>query len=206
MQKDSVADIELNLKKKARRRLVGAIALVLLMIILLPILLKDRAPVTSQDKVKITLNSDAEKAVDANSLSQAKTTDFDSKVVPDEASSASQEITLPKQASTAAESPDVTEQTAAKQAPTEKMPEHLEHSKSEAIKAESANGVFFVQIGAFTDINKVKELQAKLSELGYKSKTEKVKTPKGDLIRLKSQVFSSRNEAAIALQNIKDAG
>lgn len=41
MQKDQV-DQGLSFKKRARRRLVGAIALVLLMVIILPMVLEDR--------------------------------------------------------------------------------------------------------------------------------------------------------------------
>lgn len=46
---------ELNLKKRARRRLVGAIALVLLMVIVLPQVLQDRAAHTQQETIKITM-------------------------------------------------------------------------------------------------------------------------------------------------------
>ena len=60
MQKDSAADIELNLKKKARRRLVGAIALVILMIIVLPLLLEDRSAVVSHEDVKISIQNERE--------------------------------------------------------------------------------------------------------------------------------------------------
>jgi len=45
-----------------------------------------------------------------------------------------------------------------------------------------------------------------LTSLGYKSQTEKINTDKGQKIRLRTQVFGDRNDAAIALQNIKDAG
>lgn len=46
----------LNLKKRARRRLVGAIALVLLMIIILPRILEDRAALAPQEAIKITMS------------------------------------------------------------------------------------------------------------------------------------------------------
>jgi len=58
----------------------------------------------------------------------------------------------------------------------------------------------------FSEVANVRQLQSKLSSLGYQSKTEKISTPKGEKIRLRSQVFNSRNDAAIALQNIKEAG
>lgn len=45
----------LILKKRARRRLVGAIALVLLMVIVLPQVLQDRAAMSQQGAIKITM-------------------------------------------------------------------------------------------------------------------------------------------------------
>ena len=54
MQKDANNDQELSFKKRARRRLVGAIALVLLMIIVLPMILKDRTLVQPKEEITIT--------------------------------------------------------------------------------------------------------------------------------------------------------
>ena len=70
----------------------------------------------------------------------------------------------------------------------------------------SRRGTVGVQVGVFSDAANVKQLQTKLTGLGYKSKTEKINTDKGQKIRLRTQVFGDRNDAAIALQNIKDAG
>ena len=76
-----------------------------------------------------------------------------------------------------------------------------------ADKSKASTGTkFYVQIGVFSDEGNVKQLQAKLSDLGYQSQTEKIDTAKGKKIRLRTQLLGERNEAAIALQNIKDAG
>lgn len=55
MPPDLPNEQELNLKKRARRRLVGAIALVLLMVIILPQVLQDRAAISQQNGIKITM-------------------------------------------------------------------------------------------------------------------------------------------------------
>lgn len=55
MARDALTDIELHLKKTARRRLVGAITLVVVMLIVLPFVLKDRAIDLSQEDVQITV-------------------------------------------------------------------------------------------------------------------------------------------------------
>lgn len=59
-------DEVLSLKKRARRRLVGAIAMVLLMIIALPMVLQDRASLAPQDAIKITMPETHENVIDAN--------------------------------------------------------------------------------------------------------------------------------------------
>ena len=54
MQKDQ-SDLGLIFKKRARRRLVGAIALVLLMVILLPIVLEDRTQTGMEQDIAIVM-------------------------------------------------------------------------------------------------------------------------------------------------------
>lgn len=204
MQKAPSSDQELNLKKRARRRLVGAIALVSLMIIVLPMILKDRSATQPQDKITITLPSEQV---------QAEASDFDSNIVPTEpsittlpelaepevAKPESEVATLDPEAATSKKIPGVTMPVVKPEVPTS-TPAPTVKSSTEA------NRKYHVQIGVFSDAANVKQLQAKLSDLGYKSQTEKIDTDKGKKIRLRTQVFGDRNEAAIALENIKDAG
>ena len=194
MQKAPSNDQELNIKKRARRRLVGAIALVLLMVIVLPMILKDRSATQPQDQITITLPSEQ---------MQAEASDFDSNIVPTEPSI----TTLPEVAEpeSGAATPDL-EASASKALPTTK-PEEPTSTPTPTVKSSTeANRQYHVQIGVFSDAANVKQLQAKLSDLGYKSQTEKIDTDKGKKIRLRTQVFGDRNEAAIALEIIKDAG
>lgn len=208
MQKAPSSDQELNLKKRARRRLVGAIALVLLMIIVLPMVLKDRSATQPQDQITITLPSEQIESEQA----QAEASDFDSSIVPTEPSI----NTLPELAESKVAEPEVAEPESEAATPdseasaSKKTPEvTLPTAKPEAPAVKSsteANRQYHVQIGVFSDAANVKQLQTKLSDLGYKSQTEKIDTDKGKKIRLRTQVFGDRNEAAIALENIKDAG
>lgn len=55
MARDALTENELLLKKTARRRLVGAVTLVILMLIILPFVLKDRVVDSSQENVEITV-------------------------------------------------------------------------------------------------------------------------------------------------------
>ena len=210
MQKD-VNDQELTLKKRARRRLVGAIALVLLMIIVLPMILKDRTNKQPADEVTITLNNNQKPQI----LPEAS--DFDSNVIPSsEADSGSQQIeNKSEEYSESPDSTNVDDPEAANSkavdlennqlATAQTVPKPSETPKTD-IKKNATGSKFYVQIGVFSDEANVKKLQAKLTDLGYKSQTEKIDTPKGKKIRLRTQLLGERNDAAIALQNIKDAG
>lgn len=191
MQRDtSASDQELILKKRARRRLVGAIALVVLMVTVLPMVLKDRSQEKAEDHVKINLPGDIV-SPEPPQLANEAMSDFNSSVTSGEAV---QETAPQEQENTQhAQSDTATPQPVAESAEVAK-PQPVEGKK------------FYVQVGVFSDAGNVKRLQAKLDELGYSSVTEKVNTPAGQKIRLKTQVFADRNEAAIALQNIKDAG
>lgn len=210
MQKESAAEIELSLKKKARRRLVGAIALVLLMVILLPILLKDRTAIAPQEQVEITItDASGLPKIETPELEapQASPNDFDSNVVSSEPSAPAVVVakTAPPEPTPQAKpaSPSQTDKPAA--VPPKKESLLKAPMQSEA-KSTAEQSRFFVQVGVFSDPNNVKQLQAKLTSIGYSSKTEKVSTPKGEKIRLKTQIFNSRNDAALALQKIKEAG
>ncbi len=191
MQKDAPNDQELTLKKRARRRLVGAIALVLLMIIVLPIILKDQAITAPAEEVTITLSNQNQSPEPSAAIS-----DFDSNVVPAEIAPLNTESVINEPATQVEQAP-------AKPVAEEKIA--LVQPKP-AEKKVVNSPKFYVQIGVFSDEANVKQLQAKLTDLGYSSQTEKIDTAKGKKIRLRTHLLGERNEAAIALQNIKDAG
>jgi DedD protein len=180
---------ELSLKKRARRRLVGALALVLLMVIFLPMLLKNpAAPTASDEDVRITLTQE--------SATETASEEFASESLP----------AKPIIETAPVETPVVAEK---KQPEDLKIVAKSEPKTSEASESTTNNASvqkFYVQIGVFSEMPNVKQLQSKLTDLGYSSSTEKINTDKGAKIRLRTKTFDNRNEAAIALENIKDAG
>lgn len=209
MQKEQV-DQELSFKKRARRRLVGAIALVLLMVIILPMLLEDRSKKAQEEDVEIIMPNEQPLDLEASDALDADSDiDFDESVVQsaDAGKSSSNEsavsevVELPKPErakSTTTANKEPVEQADDKKAMTEEKPN--------AKKETAISDKFYVQIGVFSDPSNVKKLQVKLNELGYKSLTEKITTDSGVKTRLRTESFTGRNEAAIALENIKDAG
>ena len=221
---EQLSDQEIQFKKRARRRLVGAIALVLLMITLLPMLLDDRAVKTPQQEIAITIPSQ-------------DGSDFTSKIVPVDSNPASskqpeantkpepvvplaqplEKSQVPKVQSskTIAAKPVNESHTAA----VEQMPGASESKKeipikataeksasAEAEKSMAETGTFSVQIGVFSDAAKVKKMQQNLQDLGYKSYTEKLSTSTGEKIRLRAGPFTAKSDAEDALSKIKDAG
>jgi DedD protein len=208
---------ELILKKRARRRLVGAVALVLLMVIVLPMILKDRTAPDAQDSIKI-------------SMPETKTDDFNSTVIPLDGavdkpkpeegtavSDAPADLIEPDKSETQTEvkpaekvaTVKATEKPVVK--PLEKAQEKPAESKKPepakvAVVAPAKNESFTVQIGVFSDSANVKQLQDKLKQAGYSSHTEKLSTPKGEKIRLRAGNFNSRPDAEAALSKIKQAG
>ena len=207
MPPNQPSDQELQFKKRARRRLVGAVALVLLMITVLPMILDDRADQAPQQDIEITIPSQ-------------EGADFTSKIVPLDPQEAAETqvaevpLEVPQQAVGAvpaqpeagvADSANAEAAKAEPPAPDAKL-KAVENKPADVKSTEADGSTFFVQIGVYSDAGNVKKLQDKLQAHGYKSFTEKVATSKGEKIRLRAGPFNSRFEAETALAKIKDSG
>ncbi len=248
-------DQELVLKKRARRRLVGAIALVLLMVIILPRILQDRAALAPQEAVKISMPEVNAFKLHEVAISSAPSSDLiiaeahpvdlvpSAEVVIPETSSVSEvgkdiKVDNGQQASIAKSSleskkiesvgvvnapelkkaaPKVIEAKAAeaKLAETKSTePKAIEPKATEAkikepkvaeAKPQKHDGNFTIQVGVFSDIANVKQLQEKLKKAGLDSRRETINTEKGEKIRLKAGNFASRQAALSALAKLQSA-
>ncbi|MFZ9642681.1 MAG: SPOR domain-containing protein [Candidatus Methylopumilus sp.] len=195
----SQGEQEIQFKKRARRRLVGAVALVLLMIVLLPMLLQDKAAQAPREDVVISIPSqDTQlKAKDGDEMGKAEA------VAP----------TADTQAPTA--NPSVADsQTAVNSAstneakPAEPVPaaQELQAPKKEEDKTDTATGNYYIQIGVFSDADRVKLIQAKLTERGLKSRVDLIDTSKGKKTRLRVGLFTTKKDAETALLKVKSLG
>lgn len=197
MPPDLPNEQELILKKRARRRLVGAVALVLLMIIILPRILQDRANLAPQEAIKIT-------------MPEQQTDTYSSSVVPmvPEGDSAPEVAVNPQVAEVANEASEAKIETEKPVVKVEKqvVAKVVEPKVTSANDQSKTTDSFTVQVGVYSDIANVKQLQEKLKQAGYTSRTEKVSTPNGEKIRLRAGKFPSRQEAANALTKIQAAG
>ncbi|CAN5180201.1 hypothetical protein BH09PSE6_BH09PSE6_13360 [soil metagenome] len=73
-------------------------------------------------------------------------------------------------------------------------------------KSAAAAGKFYVQVGAFANVDGVKELQARLRKAGVETYTEKLKTAKGEHLRVRAGPYAGRPEAEQMLGKVKDVG
>lgn len=206
-----LSDEELQLRKRARRRLIGAIALVTAVAVVLPMVLDSEPRPVGQDvNIKIP-------APDSGV--------FTSKVAPGtpvpQLKPAPQLQTAPatagKPSETAAVAAAATEPTTAvaekekvlpaEKPPAAKAPAKTVTSKEPASKtAKAPNGQFVVQVAALSDAAKAKQMRQHISEAGIKSYTEVVKTVKGDVTRVRAGPFATREAAEKVQKQLKAIG
>lgn len=226
---------ELSLKKRARRRLVGAIALVFLMVIILPRILQDRVALAPQEVIKISMPAvvviKTAKAIEDNLMPVEAA--IKSEPQPQIDLAASEEVVMPD-ASVATKLPVIADKhqvddskktnVAKNEQETKKLPEKstdanrteakasepkVVEAKSVEVKAveikslQKNEGNFTIQVGVFSDMTNVKQLQTKLKQAGLNSRTERITTPKGEKIRLRAGSFSSRQDAAYGLTKMQ---
>lgn len=202
MATEKLSEQEIQLRKRARRRLVGAIALVLLMVTVLPMVLDDREAPLPQPEVAISIPSQEGE-------------EFSSRIVPvaPQSEPATTVAEMPESVSEEAKAiaPEKASVKDSAPPPVSSKPEKSEPAMAEkpdaaeSVKMEAGAG-HSVQIGVYSDAGNVKRLQEKLSSMGFKSYTENLDTQKGSKIRLRVGPFSDRAEAEKALDALKTAG
>lgn len=205
-----ISDEELQLRKRARRRLIGAIVLVTVVVVALPMVLDSEPKPVSQD-IDIRIPSPDSGA-------------FKSKVVPvapaPQARPPEQQLPEPARPQTAtgntpdasapsAEKPEAKTQ-AGSGAPASK-PSGAEPRKTtspppaERIAA-APGGRFAVQVVALSDGAKAREMQQRIAGAGIQSYTEIVKTATGDVTRVRAGPFETREDAEKAQRALKELG
>lgn len=209
MVKQIITDEELVLKRQARRRLVGAIVLTILVVVLLPMLLDKEPPAPMPD---IELNiPDKDKAgefvpkmvlppLSANSaVVQTASAPVIAPLLDN--SRPASAVVLPKvEAKPVADvKPKVdTEQKAADKPAVTVKPVVKEAAKPVSKK----HAGFVVQVGAFAHADAAKKLQEKLHKQGYPSYTEKA----GSKIRVRIGDYPTHAEADKIRQKLEIQG
>lgn|SRR5690554_156982 len=199
----SIDEQEIQFRKRARRRLVGAIALVLLMVTVLPMVLDDRSGTMPQQEIEISIPSQ-----DDNFESDIDSLDSESET--------EQEISTQSTVSSIdpvdiQESPVQTMESTSPGASTsqqvsEPKPETPVKTARQNDKQTPSSPTYMLQIGVFSDAANVRQLESRLNSQGLKSSTEKILTPQGEKIRLRVGPYASRDLAEEAMVKVKAAG
>lgn len=171
------------LKKRARRRLIGAAAVALLAAIVLPMVM-DHQPAPSLKDIQVRIPSPDEGVTQ--------------RVAPKPKASPALEAAAPAKPVDKSEIKPISKP---EQKPEQK-PEVKPEPKPEPKAAESKPDVppaaaeaWEVQLGAYQDPGRVKNLLAKLKDLGVPTYTEKVETANGPRTRVRAGPFPSQEAA-----------
>ena len=202
--KEEPVDPVLPEKKRARRRLVGAVAITLALVIVLPMVLDAEPKATSGDIViqipsrdKVSKLSASRPSASAVALAEPeKTAELPPPASPPPAETAGNAQKPPVEVP-AKPTPAKLVQESAKAVKVEAKPAAKPEAKNGNAKpvADAAQGKFVVQVAALATQEKINELQGKLSKAGFKTHTQKVATKDGDRIRVRIGPFASKDEA-----------
>jgi DedD protein len=216
----NVSDEELQLKKRARRRLVGAIVLVTAVAVVLPMIL-DSEPKPATQSINIQIPSPdpgvlsakpaplkpAEKPAEvaAPAPVTAEPPKVETKAEPKVETKAEIKPEKPTVFATAA--PKV-ETKAEPKVETKAEPKAEPKPQSAAAPAPAkakapATGAFVIQVAALSDTAKAKELQAKIAGSGLKAYTEVVQTANGPVTRVRVGPYASREAAEKARPSLQ---
>ena len=203
MATPNYSEEEIQFRKRARRRLVGAVVLVALVVAVVPLILPESKPQQETQQIDIRIPTQ-----DA--------TGFTPKITP-------APIKTPASAPAAVETdtPPALIKTPAENLPSdsEASPEHTTPPKPVTVKApvtaitppqetHSADATseplikaepaktqtYYLQYGAFTELKNAKQRQSELKAKGVPTFTEVVKTSAGDKIRVRSGPYTTRDK------------
>ena len=196
-------DGQLELKKRARRRLVGAAALALLAAVVLPMVM-DHEPRQPAQDVQITIPSRDDQGLAARVLTGKPAA---TPLPP--AASAKPEATHESKADVRSDvRPETRPDAKAEEArPAETRPaEPKAETRPAPTPAPVADESWVVQLGAYKEEGRVKLLLSKLTQLGFPVFTENVDTPQGARTRVRAGPFKTREAAEKARERIGKIG
>ena len=148
--------------KRARRRLLGAITILISLLVLSYFLLEDPNEVKKITNVKVSFLSISEKNLEQRN----KRVDFES----------AQNQVL-----------------------------KMEDLKDNQAKKQNSDGVYFIQVGIFSNANNAKKIAKKVGDIGFKTRLMPLVLDGKNKIQLVTSGFDNRGNANKALAKIKEA-
>ena len=212
----TISEEELQLRKRARRRLIGAIALVTIVAVFLPMLLDHEPKPVNQDiSIRIpspssgTFTSKIVPVVPAAKSAAKPAPDTPAKSQTPAKSDAPLVAAAPAAKPAAATPPAHDTEAVPPKKPAAKPPAKSASAPKAAAQAQpdarSAGG-YVVQVAALNDADKAKHMQEQITAAGVKSYTEVVPTAKGNVTRVRAGPFASRDEAEKTRDKLKGMG
>ncbi len=215
----AMSDEETQLRRRARRRLIGAITLVTVMVVALPMVLDGESRQSGQD-IAINIPSPGSSGEFASKAPAAPVQPKPAPAVPHP----QEEKAVQAQVSAELQNPQVAPPvppakveepvrvtaaaTSVEMVPAAKepapQPKHKDEKSAVAPKQESVP--YVIQLGAFANLANAKERQSRLAALKIKFYTETVKTPSGDKLRVRAGPYATRQEAERAQAKLKAGG
>jgi DedD protein len=180
-----LTDEELNLRRKLRRRLIGAAALMLAVVVILPMVLDSEPKTTGED---IDLRIPAPDKVGEFVPGKAVVASSVASTVIETAPVVAPTLPITRSVPPAVEIPAVQAPAKPPVKAADTSPSVLHQSASD----NAASGAGFVaQIGAYSNADTAKHELAKLKAWGFKAYTEKA----GDKIRVRVGPYAERDKA-----------
>ena len=200
----AISDEELQLKRRARRRLIGAIVLVTVIIVVLPMVLDTEPKPVTRD-ITVRIPSPDSGTFTSKVLPAPKDAKLASKAADGKAAAKPIEERKSVAASSDPASPASVNE--APRATAKETPKPAKAAPAKAPKLAAApEGQFVVQVIALADAEKAKQMQTKITAAGIKAYTEIVKTAKGDVTRVRAGPFATREAAETARAQLKAIG
>jgi DedD protein len=195
----TISDEELQLKRRARRRLIGAIVLVAVIVVVLPMVL-DSEPRQAGQAVSVQIPS-----TDSGAFVPKAPPPAVPKVAPDQPPAVKEPQKMAAPPPAKVEAPQAVPEKAPLP-PVKAEPAKPVAAKTQAKPAARPGGQHVVQVIALADAGKAKQMQQTIAAAGIKSYTEVVKTAKGDVTRVRAGPFASRADAEKAREQLKALG
>jgi DedD protein len=207
-------DEELQLRKRARRRLIGAVVLVLVVVLVLPMVLESEPRPASQDidiripspdagafKSKIVPIAPAHEGKPPAKGSAAPPSKSESGAKSEPAASAAPVVSSAPAATAGATSgKDATKSPPVADAP--KPAARDETPDAGAARAGAAGAGHVVQVAALLNAERAELIHERMKAAGIKSYTEVVKTAKGDVTRVRAGPYPTPEAAERAREQI----